>query len=297
MNKPLVLLFGFLAFLWLLLGSFFSNRYCNCSRTASIPAVVTPPVSGTDKPAKTILISDAEKNFKAGTNDNLLFAFSKCDYDAPLAAPLSTVFKDAAAHLKNNPQRLLVLTGLYQGTEANECLGAKDLGFGRADKVKQLLVSLGAPAGQIRVQSDKKDLTLFDGKVMGGVLYEFISGDAGEVEKRLRIGNITLYFDTNKREISLTPEQQKYFEDLKLFLTQKPDAVISVTGHTDDRSNLKYNQRLSRKRAEFVRDFMVQNGIPVKNIKAVGMGPNVPLASNDTEEGRAKNRRVEVKIQ
>ncbi len=290
-------LYAILGLLWLLLGSFFSNKYCNCSKAAAVPAVVAPAIGGETGASKAILISDAEKNFKASTNDNLLFPPSSCEYLLPIADELTSVFQSAAKHLKGNSQRILVLTGLYRGTESNNCKDAKDLGFGRADKVKQLLIGMGAPAGQIRVMSEKNEVAMFDDNVLGGVRYEFISGDVGEVEKRLRIGNMTLYFDTNARQINLTPEQQKYFDDLKSYLMQKPGAKIMVDGHTDNKSNLKYNLRLSRKRAEFVRDFMVQNGVPKKNIVIEGKGPNVPIDTNDTEQGRAKNRRVEVKIQ
>lgn len=297
MNKSLIWLFAILGLLWLFLGSFFSNKYCNCSKAAAIPAVVAPAIGDNPEASKAILIADAEKSFKATTDDNLLFSPSSCDYLLPVGDELTAVFQSAAKHLKENPQRILVLTGLYRGTESNNCTDAKDLGMGRAEKVKQLLMDMGAPANQIRVMSEKNEVAMFDGNVLGGVRYEFISGDVGEVEKRLRIGNMTLYFDSNARNINLTPEQQKYFDDLKFFIAQKPDAKIVVDGHTDNKSNLKYNLRLSRKRAEFVRDFMVQNGISKKNIVIDGKGPNVPLATNDTEEGRAKNRRVEVKIQ
>lgn len=297
MNKPLVWLFAILGLLWLLLGSFLNNKYCNCTKAAAIPAVVAPAIGAAENTSKAIHLADAAKNFKAGANDNLRFPLSACNYKEPLGKDLLAVFQQAVSHLQANPQRILVLTGLYRATETNECAGAKDLGLGRAEKVKQMLVGLGAPAAQLRVMSDQKDMALYEGNVLGGVLYEFISGETTEVEKRLRIGNMTLYFDSNAREINLTADQQRYFEDLKFFLNQKPDAKIDVTGHTDNRSNLKYNLRLSRKRAEFVRDFMVQNGIPAKNIVTEGKGPNVPVDTNDTEEGRAKNRRVEVKIQ
>ena len=297
MKNPFLLLLGILLFLWLLLGSFLSSRYCNCSGGAAAAAPIVAPALADKGTAKSILIADGEKNFKAATNDNLLFAKNKCEYETPISDKLNTVFSEAAAHLKNNPQRILVLTGLYLGTEANECSEGKNLGFGRADKVKALLVGMGAPAAQIRTQSDSRDIPLFAGKVMGGVAYEFISGDVGEVEKRLRVGNMTLYFETNERDLTLDLEQQKYFEDLKYYLAQKPDAKIAVTGHTDNKGNEKYNLRLSRKRAEFVRDYMAANGIPSKHVVVQGLGPNQPIDTNDTDPGRAKNRRVEVKIQ
>ncbi len=295
MNK-LHVLWGILAALWVFLGSFLSWRNCNCGG-AAIPAVVAPAITDAGGISKSIQIADQEKNFSAGTNDNLLFSPNQCDFDSPISDNLTGVFREAATYLTNNPQRLLVLTGLRLGTETNQCQGATDLGYGRADKVKALLLSLGAPEAQIRVQSGSQDIAMFGEKVLGGVRYEFLSGEVGDVEERLRVGNITLYFDTNERGISLTSEQQQYFDDLKFFISQKPDAKISVTGHTDNAGNLKYNQRLSRKRAEFVADYIMSNGIPAKHLVVKGLGPNEPIETNDTAEGKAKNRRVEVKIQ
>ena len=280
----------------MLFASFFSSKNCNCTgaAAAAVPAVVAPIK---DRPEKTISIADTEMDFKAGTDDNLLFPLNSCEYIQPLSEPLTKVFQDAVTHLNSNANRMLVLTGLYRGNETNECGNSQDLGYGRAEKVKSMLVGMGAPAAQIRTQSLANDVTLYDdNSVLGGVEYEFISSDIGDVEERLRAGNITLYFDTNKRNLSLTAEQQKYFDDLKYFIAQKPDAKISVSGHTDDRGDYKYNKRLSRKRAEFVRDYMVENGIPKKNIVARGFGPDKPLGTNDTKEGREKNRRVEIKI-
>ena len=140
----------------------------------------------------------------------------------------------------------LVLTGLYEGTESNNCADVVDLGIARAEKVKQLLVEMGAPENRIQLEpSDIRDLQEYKNKLVGGIDYNF---KAEAVEERLRANNITLYFDTNKQEINLSEDQRIYFEELKAYLAQNPDAKASVTGHTDDRGNDKGNIRLSRKR-------------------------------------------------
>jgi len=73
------------------------------------------------------------------------------------------------------------------------------------------------------------------------------------------------------------------------------DVVIAV-GHTDARGSDSYNQRLSERRAEAVKAYMLNQGIPAERVRTEGRGETQPVASNDTDEGRAKNRRVEVTV-
>lgn len=71
---------------------------------------------------------------------------------------------------------------------------------------------------------------------------------------------------------------------------------LMITGHTDDQGTADYNQKLSERRANSVMEYFVKKGIPAANMKAVGQGFKVPIASNKTEEGRALNRRVELDL-
>jgi OOP family OmpA-OmpF porin len=71
---------------------------------------------------------------------------------------------------------------------------------------------------------------------------------------------------------------------------------ILLTGHTDNRGNPEHNQRLSQKRVERVKGYLVSKGISAKRIGGKGFGGSKPIASNDTEETRRLNRRVEFTI-
>ena len=73
-----------------------------------------------------------------------------------------------------------------------------------------------------------------------------------------------------------------------------PSLHVSIEGHTDSVGGDEYNQTLSEHRAQAVRDYFVQQGIPSNNVEAHGFGKNEPIATNDTPEGRAQNRRVEL---
>jgi outer membrane protein OmpA-like peptidoglycan-associated protein len=71
--------------------------------------------------------------------------------------------------------------------------------------------------------------------------------------------------------------------------------VLEIGGHTDNRGNSAANQRLSQQRAESVRRFLIEKGVNADSLVAKGYGDSAPIADNDTEEGRFKNRRIEYK--
>ena len=74
-----------------------------------------------------------------------------------------------------------------------------------------------------------------------------------------------------------------------------PNVAVRVQGHTDSIGTEAYNQGLSERRAESVRSHLIGRGVPASRLTAVGYGESQPIASNDTAEGRALNRRVELK--
>ena len=86
-------------------------------------------------------------------------------------------------------------------------------------------------------------------------------------------------------------------DEMAEFMKKFPEVKIKVEGHTDSKGVAIYNDRLSQKRADAVRNMLVEKfGINGERIKAVGMGQNEPVATNDTPEGRQKNRRVVAEI-
>lgn len=69
-----------------------------------------------------------------------------------------------------------------------------------------------------------------------------------------------------------------------------------MVGYTDSQGGRKTNVKLGHERADFAKAYLVQNGIPENRIKSDSKGPKDPIASNDTDEGRAKDRRTEISI-
>ena len=76
-------------------------------------------------------------------------------------------------------------------------------------------------------------------------------------------------------------------------MVANPDVRVEISGHTDNVGSQQYNQTLSLERAQAVRNWLVQKGIASNRMKTVGKGENEPVASNDTDAGRAENRRIE----
>ena len=93
---------------------------------------------------------------------------------------------------------------------------------------------------------------------------------------------------------ALRPEARANLSKVVAFVNQDPKKAIHVEGHTDSRGNANANQLLSQRRAEAVRDALVGAGVDAGRITALGLGAEQPVASNDTDEGRARNRRVDV---
>jgi OOP family OmpA-OmpF porin len=113
-----------------------------------------------------------------------------------------------------------------------------------------------------------------------------------EIKKSGHVAVYGIHFDTGKSVI-LADSGQILGEIVKL-LQQNPDLKLRVEGHTDNQGNAAANQALSEKRAQSVLAWLVAHGIPAARLTAKGFGQAQPVADNSTEDGRAKNRRVEL---
>ena len=124
-----------------------------------------------------------------------------------------------------------------------------------------------------------------------------VTVDAGTMAKDVAAtGHVALYgiyFDTDKAD--LKPESAPTLEEIAKFLKQEPKLTLYVVGHTDNVGGYEYNMGLSERRAAaVVKELTTKHGAQGARLKPAGTGPLAPVAPNDTEEGRAKNRRVEL---
>ncbi|MEP6484130.1 MAG: OmpA family protein [Rudaea sp.] len=96
---------------------------------------------------------------------------------------------------------------------------------------------------------------------------------------------------------ALRPEAKASLGKLVAFVNRDPSKPIRIEGHTDSRGNANANQILSQRRADSVRDALVAAGVAANRMTSVGLGEDHPVSDNETEEGRAKNRRVDVIVE
>lgn len=94
----------------------------------------------------------------------------------------------------------------------------------------------------------------------------------------------------------LTPTAQTNLDKLAKVLVDNPDTNINIYGYTDSKGKADYNLKLSDRRAASVKSYLASKGVNSSRMFTQGMGMADPVASNDTDEGRAKNRRVEFAI-
>ena len=112
------------------------------------------------------------------------------------------------------------------------------------------------------------------------------------VQERIVLRGVN--FDFDKSEIR--PDASVILEEAASILSGKPDVQVRVEGHTDATGPEAYNQGLSERRADSVRTYLVEHGIAEAQLTSVGFGESNPISTNDTREGRALNRRVELQV-
>lgn len=112
------------------------------------------------------------------------------------------------------------------------------------------------------------------------------------VGDKIELRNI--FFETGKWD--LLPLSHEELDKLLQIMNNHPSMVIQINGHTDNRGTTTFNDLLSHNRAEAVADYLFENEIAKSRVKFNGFGPQQPIATNETAEGRSRNRRVEFEI-
>ena len=115
-----------------------------------------------------------------------------------------------------------------------------------------------------------------------------------KVEVGVKVVLKNIFFETGKA--TLKPESYPELGNVIKFLTDNPTVQLEISGHTDNVGSLKTNTRLSQDRAQSVVNYLVSKGVASSRLQAKGYAFSQPIASNDTPDGRAQNRRVEFKV-
>jgi outer membrane protein OmpA-like peptidoglycan-associated protein len=178
--------------------------------------------------------------------------------------------------------------GAVLGAGAGYLLG--DVVGGRNDRAERIIgAGIGAVAGgAIGNYMDRQEAELRR-ETAGTGIDVIRQGD--ELLLRMPAG---VTFDFNS--YAIRPQFQATLQEVAQTLASYPQTYVDVLGHTDSVGSDSYNQTLSEQRARAVADYLTARGINPARIATRGYGETMPIASNETEQGRAQNRRVEVKI-
>ena len=309
MSKKTTYLLGI--FLTIILGTILYYFFCckPCLEAANKEAeveniIVEPEVKATTKNAFSII--DSKSSLKFDAKDNFNFKSSAFSIIEPVSDGLKSQIERLSTYLADNPSKTVEITGHYT-EEENNTSAFPNLGFARANAVKNYFVSHGMSSKTINTFGKLDDGLVADATNIhyGPLSYTINTRDANDTSEAeslkvlrtdIKANPLVLYFESGAASINLTAAQREKVAKMSRYVDKTDDATIQIIGHTDNTGSRETNTRLGKNRADFAKNYLVQNGIPTTKINTSSKGPDEPIADNTNEEGKAKNRRVVVTL-
>ena len=300
MTKTTTNLLGIL--LTIIAGIFLYMKLCSsCNVSVEEPAKeVMAPVVEPESTSYPFALSDGD--YACNVNDNYNFNVSSSTILTPLAKTVSDCIGSLKTFLDDNAEKVINITGFFKSDEENNS-AYPNLGLARANAVKNHLVSSGISSTRINTFGKLMDEMVPKGNIYFGPVEYGLAERAADADDRLKalhdkiVANpLVLYFDTAEAHINLSAEQRQKVADISRYLDKVEGASANVVGHTDDTGDAAANMELGQSRADFAKNYLMRNGISPAKINASSQGQTQPIASNDTEEGKAQNRRTVVTL-
>ncbi|MCL5246579.1 OmpA family protein [Cellulophaga sp. 20_2_10] len=303
MTKKLMYLLGII--ITILVGTYFYYTCCSsCGTTAT-----DTPVNKNQEQVKTPIVQEATSypfslegnGFSYDTNDNFNFNTSGFAILDPLSKKVDNGVEAIKKHIEQDSKNAVTITGYYKDSETNNS-AFPNLGIARANTIKNYMVTKGIPSSNLNIAGQlKEDMVAKDSVYLGPVAYtvgvnEDNSEQMSTLYQKIKDNPLVLHFKTGEAAISLTVEQRQKIADISTYLDKVDGSLCTVIGHTDNVGDRNNNISLGLSRAEFAKQYLVNNGISATKVSASSKGPDVPIESNDTEEGKAKNRRTVVTL-
>ena len=250
-----------------------------------------------DTKAKTLVLKDGDSTVLSGYEQ---FAFAAKAAQPTLSPDNSDFLAKTAAYLKSNPDKKMTITGYYTTAEQGLKSGFyENLGLARAADLRTRLVAMGVPESRMsldfgKVASDKLDTP---------ASFNIVKPTSPTATNQLAttqysFGDMT-FSDANfasGSDVFQPGDQFKtYADSLASFCKKATPKSLLITGHTDTDGSDGANNALGLRRAKAVRKYLESKGIKAKT-EVASDGERSPTASNDTPDNKAKNRRVNIKI-
>lgn len=307
MSKKLLYLISIFAVI--ILGIVFSLKYCCCPLCGAEAAPVSKEKE--EVVAKKVYkqptlypfsVKDAQGDLSLQVNDNFNFEESNLNFLNPISSGLDVQIGKLKDYLTSNNGKSLSITGFFTANEKNNS-AFPNLGIARANSVKNYFESKGIPSKIMNTFGQEKNGMIADSlKVYHGpidfIIVEFKddSEEVAKLGKFVKEHPLILYFKTGQKQINLTAAERQEVADIAKYLDKVEGATCVITGHTDNTGDAATNMRLGQDRADFAKQYLVRNAIPASKITAISKGQTEPIADNNTDEGKAKNRRTVITI-
>jgi outer membrane protein OmpA-like peptidoglycan-associated protein len=250
-------------------------------------------------------IKDATGDLKFSIDESFNFNESSFNIRDSIPETLDNGVLKIKEYLDANGDKRFNITGYFISNETNKS-AFPNLGLARANSVKNYMISKGISSKLINTFGELNEDIVFDNNnvLFGPLAFNIFTRTEESVVKDVALKTaceaikespLKLCFRTGQAHIKLTADQRQKFSNIS-HCVDKFGLTIQVVGHTDNTGNAEANMQLGKKRANSVKDYLVQNGILQENIAAYSKGQNEPIVGNETEDGRAKNRRIVVTI-
>jgi len=292
-EKPEFSMRAFLVVLLFLAYAFMVRWYVvcqikgQCAVTPAEPMVEAP----LDSRLKTLNLRSGDSVLLSGFDH---FAFDSASILPRLNASNNQFLDETAAYLSKHPDMHLTITGCFRRSESDISASIyENIGVARAEQARQLLMQRGIAENRITLDFEAvSDESL--SRPLAFVAYP--ANDPGEFQKvQFTFTNMT-FSDANfafgSDEFRPGTSFVLYADSVKTYLELNPDKNLTIIGHTDHVGEVKVNQVLGLRRAKSALQYFRELGVDPGRVKTGSKGEAEPVATNDTPEGRQKNRRV-----
>lgn len=300
MNKKIVYLVIF--FMTIVIGTIAHNSYCSsCDSLFSEFSTANNIDSEYNNFGFMPLnLDNAGVEYKCSEN----FSFLKNNFSIilPINDSISLGIDKLKASLVSRPDRFITITGYSSADETNTSL-FPNLALARAEEVKIYLISKGFAIEQLNTEGKTLDKLETDSNILVGPI-KFRLGkkaitfvdEKRILKKYINENPLIFYFSPKKFDEALNEDDANKLKNIISFMNHYLDAVVLVSGHTDNTGDYQKNTYLAQKRSDFIKSYLVQKGIPSIRIQTISKGATNPISDNISPEGKSKNRRTVITI-
>jgi outer membrane protein OmpA-like peptidoglycan-associated protein len=287
------LLFLVLAFIASLFHYFYGESHCGvCANKDKQEQIIPEQTTTVVKKLSEFVITDAQGKTVFKFPSNFVIDANTGQVEIPTE---SSGFRDSIYnYLNKNQGKELLISAKYTSAEG------ESRGIDRADFLKNILVNEAKinPA-RIIPTAVLSDFSYDESDKYSEGISMLFRNSSDETKSAIdaRITNKILYSKFGATDFKPDHSLQAYALELKNYLKNKPSMKVLITGHTDNVGGSASNYHFGMKRAKNVMNYLISQGIDKQKLSAFSKGETDPIATNETEEGKAQNRRITITVQ